>query len=295
MTTRPGKMAEDMLRYHRTKHLAQCVSLTAKDGAVIRITDHDRDITLDNQTFTSVTLGSMSADRREAALRAGDQEVRGIIDGSTITLTRLEGLQYEGAKVVVQIVDWARPYIVYSKFVRRAAGINWDGTAFVGRLEGMSQQLQKPVGGQFGGTFTTTCQYELGGPFCTKDLSTFTVSAGAVGTVVDAHTKLRFTTASFNPTAGGQDDFYRDGSIKWLTGNNVGHVSAIVGFTWSTRECELLIPTPRDIQVGDTAVVKPGCDGVFSTCRTKYSNQANFGGDNLQPTASDLRRPVVDA
>ena len=48
------------------------------------------------------------------------------------------------------------------------------------------------------------------------------------------------------------------------------------------------------MQVGDTGTVKPGCDGLFDTCKDKFSNQANFGGSDLEPTASNLREPVIE-
>lgn len=294
MTTRPGQMPEDLLRFHRSKQLAQCLTITAKDGSVLRLTDHDRALTVEQQTFAPMVVGSLSADRREGALRAGDQDVRGFVDGTVISLPKLTGQQFESAIVSIVVVDWCRPAIIYARFKRKVTNLRWDGSSFNGTMQGMSEQLRKPSGGQFGGVFTTTCPYQLGNEFCGKDLSAYTVSAAVVDSVIDSYSKLRFTTASFAPTQGQSDGFFRDGSITWTSGDNDGHVSPIVEFQWSTRECELLIPTPRPMQVGDTAKVLPGCDGLFSTCKTKYNNAANFGGDNLQPTASDLRQQVVD-
>lgn len=295
MTTRPGRMAEDLLRYNRGKHLAHCLRVVALDGSELLFTDHDRKVTVENRTYLPIVLGSLSADRREGGLRAGDQDVRGVIDGTTITLPQLRTQKYRGATVYLTVVDWCRPAIVYSRHKRIITRIVFDGSNFVGTMESVTQKLRRPTGGRFGGYFSQACQYELAGPFCNADISAETVTTAVVDSVPDDYMTVRFTTASFAPPSAAQvDDYYRDGSIVWTSGDNVGQVSPIVGFTYSTRECRLLIPTLQVIEVGDEADVKPGCNGLFETCKDKFSNQANFGGSDLEPTASNIREPVIE-
>lgn len=295
MTTRPGRMAEDLLRYHRGKHLAHCLRVVALDGSELLFTDHDRKVTVEGKTYLPIVLGSLSADRREGGLRAGDQDVRGVIDGTSITLPQLRQQKYRGATVHLLVVDWCKPAIVYSRHKRIIARIVYDGSNFVGSMQSVTQKLRRQTGGRFGGHFSETCQYELGGSFCRADISATTISTAVVDTVPDAYMTVRFTTASFAPPSAGQvDDYYRDGSIVWSTGNNVGQVSPIVGFTYSTRECRLLIPTLQAIQVGDQATVKPGCNGLFDTCKDKFANAVNFGGSDLEPLAGLIREPVIE-
>ena len=288
-------MAEDLLRYNRSKQLAHCLRVVAKDGSELLFTDHDRKLTVENKAYLPIVLGSLSADRREGGLRSGDQDVRGVIDGTTITLPQLRTQKYRGATVYILVVDWARPAIVYSRHRRIITRIVFDGSNFVGTMESVTQKLRRPTGGRFGGYFSQTCQYELGGDFCKASISAETVTAAEVGSVPDEYMTVRFTTASFAPPAAAQvDDYYRDGSLVWTSGDNVGQVSPIVGFTYSTRECRLLVPTLKPMQVGDEATVKPGCNGLFDTCKDKFSNQANFGGSDLEPTASTIREPVIE-
>lgn len=295
MTSRPGRMAEDLLRYNRAKQLAHCLRVVNEDGTELLFTDHDRKITVENKTYLPIVLGSLSADRREGGLRSGDQDVRGVIDGSTITLPQLHAQRYRGADVFILVVDWCRPAIVYSRHRRVITRIVYDGSSFVGTMESVTQSLRRPTGGRFGGNFSQSCQYELAGPFCQADISAETITAAVVDSVPDDYMTVRFTTASFAPPAAAQvDDYYRDGSIIWTTGDNVGQVSPIVGFVYSTRECQLLIPTLKVMQVGDQGTVRPGCDGLFETCKDKFANQANFGGSDLEPTASNIREPLIE-
>lgn len=111
-----------------------------------------------------------------------------------------------------------------------------------------------------------------------------------LGPPVSAVTEDKWTV-EFNipdwPTST-SDDFYRDGSVMWTTGDNAGVVSAISRYTEATRRCEFLIPTPFPIQVGDRGIVFVGCDGLLTTCRDKFANQLNFGGDPYAPSSQQI-------
>lgn len=292
MTTRPSQSVTESLRWDRGKHIAQVVRVVRQDGVELLLTDHDRKLTFEGRIYTPINFGSLSADRREAALRAGNQEFRGWIDGATITIPDLDANRYRGAEIYHVIVDWVFPWMVYGRHRKWVRSIVRDGSTFVGTLEGRTQVLTRPAGGRFGGTFTSTCPYELGSEFCKKDISADERTV-TVETVIDDRRTCQFTAASWTGTF--FDDYFRDGSIAWTTGDNAGHVSAIVGYTHADRETEFLFPTPKPIQVGDIGVASPGCDGLLTTCRDKFSNQLNFGGDPFAPSASQIIEPPAQA
>ena len=79
------------------------------------------------------------------------------------------------------------------------------------------------------------------------------------------------------------DGYFRDGEIEWMVGDNKGVTSPIYDYTASTRTITLLIPTPYPITTSDFGIVRPGCDGLVSTCRDKFNNVANFGGSPYDP------------
>lgn len=65
--------------------------------------------------------------------------------------------------------------------------------------------------------------------------------------------------------------------------------------TLADPQIDLFFPTYFDIEVGETLVVYPGCDGLFTTCDTRFTNTDNFGGiDAFAPTAADLLRPPAN-
>ena len=109
--------------------------------------------------------------------------------------------------------------------------------------------------------------------------NTFRIGRGyQVTTVVDARSEFRCSGMDAK-----LDDYFRDGEIEWTVGNNVGVVSPIYQYTASTRNMKLLVPTPYPITTSDFGIVRPGCDGLTSTCRDKFNNIVNFGGSPYDP------------
>lgn len=263
------------LRLLRTKHLAALFRLQRQDGFVLRFTDHDRPLTFDGELYEPVNLSSISAERREAGLRSGNQEASGIVDGVTITIPDLLGHKYRGAIVWQKLIDWRRPLHVFYAETKRVRQIQWDGSRWVATLEGMAARMQQLVGGRFGGIFTTTCNYRLGEVnTCRADISLETITdvtvSGLIGT--DAYMGAYFSAASWPGTYA--DDYYRDGEIQWTTGANAGLVSPIVQHIHgSPREIRFLLPTSFPIVVGDKGIARPGCDGLRGTCYGKFRQQ----------------------
>lgn len=373
MTTRPGNLPLMALRYTRCKTLATLMLIVRSDKQTLAVTDHDRQLTFEGRTYRPIIFGALSADRREGALRTGDQEAAGVIDGIQIEADEIDAQNYVGAEVRQVIVDWRNPVIVYARHKRWIRRMTRTGSAFTATLEGRAQQLQRPNGGRFGGFFTTKCQYRLGGTFCKKDISAFRnmnaaetgtsagqATAASIDTVTDStkswtvnqwastnsqhyylqtspgtssigsgqfrkilsntattvsveepfdsqpnnaigyqigrgrnvvsviRSRYEFTTTGINQQT---DQFYRDGTIVWTTGANIGRVFPIADYRASDYKVTLLTPTPFDIQVGDRGIIMVGCDGLIGTCRDKFNNIANFGGDAFAPSAQAIVAP----
>ena len=375
MTTRPGTLGIDSLRYLRSKHLAHLLLITRKDKETLAVTDHDRAITFEGHTYRPIIFGALSADRREGALRTGDQDAAGIIDEIQITASDIDAQNYVGAEVRQVIVDWCNPSVVLARHRRWIRRMTRTGNAFTATLEGRAQQLQRPNGGRFGGYFTTKCQYRLGGKFCKANAHYLTQHGSAfngiaTGASFDSLTRtgsswvpnayqstasqhyyvltnpngaitsgqgqtrkiisnttdtlllddswetLPSSTISFiiapglavttvvraryefkiaSMVGGFGDQVYRDGTVLWTTGANIGRTFAIADYRESDRKLTLLTPSPFDIVNGDKAIIIVGCDGLIGTCRDKFNNVANFGGDPYAPSAQQLVEPPEDA
>lgn len=388
MTTRPGFSAVERLRWERCKTLARCMcvtlprrSLLATGPTRIYVTDHDKPITtgFDGQTYLPVTAGSLSADRREGGLRAGDQEVRGIIDGVVVTPTMVSRRLLVGAKVREVLVDWQQPwgngiFAAHTKWIRE---ITWSGSTWVGKLTGRAEMLQRQSGGRFGGIWAPTCGYTLGDEATCKYVLVAGSDRKQFGFAVDAVTNSGRFTATSTSMSGLAVGWLRHGSVEFLwsapidsgtttatttlttvtdssqswtvnehagrfvriltgTGGrvqnasyarivsntstvlthetidqtyaspvaydiapeidrNVGVQGHVVAFTGSPgNDITLLMRMPEDIEPGDSGLWITGCDGLLSTCDSKFSNNENHGGDPFAPSAQQLLQQPDD-
>jgi uncharacterized phage protein (TIGR02218 family) len=364
VTTRPGRGPGDLMRYTRIRRLCWLLEITRTDGVVFRFTDHDRPLVFEGETYSPMVMGALSNDRREAGFRAGTQESRGVIDGATVTFQDIEGSRFLGAEVRQVLTDWAQPWMVQARFRKWIRTVTRSGSGWSAAMETRAQSMQRPRAGRFGGSFGPKCPYQLGGKFCKKDISEWTLMAadhlgtstaasylqlqesgagwdvdewegytvllynGGVGsgqeriivsntadtltmaepfdvvpvacdfkigigpevlTVVRNRWEIEFDPTSF--TGIHPDGFYRDGTVEWTTGANAGTSQPIVEFTVADRYVKLLTPTPFTIEAGDRAIVRVGCDGLLTTCRDKFANQLNHGGDPFAPSAQQLTEP----
>lgn len=297
MTTRPGTAALALWSMHRGKRPCNLVTITRRDGFVLRFTDHDRAVTFEGEEFAPVNFAGMSAERREAGLRSGNQDLYGIIDGTVVLVPDLLGSLYRGAEVAHVVTDWSLPWLVIARHRKFIRTVNWTGSTWVATLEGRAQVLSRPAGGDLGGTWSERCPKILGKTTgthpCNASIAAWTVAGVEVQTVHSARMDVSMVVASW-PGAW-TDDEYRDGEIEWTSGANVGTVSPIISYAHSTRRIKLLVPTPFAIVAGDEGTVRVGCDGLFTTCTTKFSNGDNFGGNPLEPSAAKLVEPAEES
>ena len=70
---------------------------------------------------------------------------------------------------------------------------------------------------------------------------------------------------------------------------NFGQIVPIISYAATNNRIDLYLPSNLLISVGDSGIVRPGCDGSFQTCKVKYGNQLNHGGiDTDAPLPVDL-------
>lgn len=72
---------------------------------------------------------------------------------------------------------------------------------------------------------------------------------------------------------------------------NKDEVSPVVYYADATRKLTFLFPTTFPIAVGDSGVLTVGCDGLGSTCKSKFNNIINHHGDPESPDAGKVIEP----
>lgn len=354
--------------------MCHLVTILRTDGVQLDFTDWDRDIVVDGTTFKSAKTVGFSAERREGALRSGDQEFYGVIDGQYVKIHDLLGFRYRGATVTQRSVDARYPWIQTNRSVKRITSVKYSQTGWTATMEMLSQTLERPRGGRFNGVNSPICGYQLGGIYCKKDLSTWNTSGVRISSVETP--RVSFFTYAASWKASYADDFYREGEFEFVWGppvlsstttssitagatsltdtsaamtvdEHIGKavriLSAANGYAYeyksitsntattvsfgalsnsypsgtnydivensdlkglvvpiayyrnSDRRVSLFFPTPIDFVIGESGIVRPGCDGLHGTCKGKYDNLLNHGAiDDKAPTANDIIKTPED-
>jgi uncharacterized phage protein (TIGR02218 family) len=125
-----------------------------------------------------------------------------------------------------------------------------------------------------------TCTRTLGDEGCTVNLDSF----AATGTINIATSRYSFTT-----TLSAIGGYYALGSIKFTSGNNSGLTRTIKSFTALHGQIDLSYPLEFNVNVGDSFIVKPGCDKTRGAngC-TKFSNLPNYKGFDYVPNPESV-------
>jgi hypothetical protein len=140
------------------------------DGVVMGFTDHDRDLMVEGVVCRAGSGWTAGAGEGEAGLAAGGLSASGGLDDEAVTEADVAAGLYDGARVELWRVDWARPALAVRLWVGTLARIRRENGAFVADLEGPMAALERVVGRTYG----RSCDAVLGDGRCG-------LSAAAIG------------------------------------------------------------------------------------------------------------------
>ena len=144
--------------------------LRRADGAVMGFTDHDRDLRLEDVVCRADSGWTAGAGEGQAGLAAGSLSASGGLDDAAITEADIAAGLYDGARIALWRLDWARPDLAVRLWAGALARIRRDNGAFVADLDGPMAALERVVGRTYG----RTCDAVLGDGRCG-------LSAAAIG------------------------------------------------------------------------------------------------------------------
>jgi uncharacterized phage protein (TIGR02218 family) len=231
-----------------------------------------------------------SARRKEASLREHSVELNGYLSSDQITFEDLIAGKYRGARITEYLIDHKYPFTEpRATAVYYLRDVEYDGEVFRAQVAGVASKLSRTVGHSYG----PICRHKLGSPNpdangragCGVDLTSFTVFDAEVESV--GVSKLEFDAKDSGPNSipgSHPDDWFTLGELRWRTGENTGLTSEVRVYSQASRTIALAIETPHEIAVGDRFDIVAGDDRKFSTCRDKFSNAINFGGQHRIPS-----------
>jgi uncharacterized phage protein (TIGR02218 family) len=254
--------------------LCWCWKLTRRDGAVQGFTDHDHDLTFDGVTYGAVSGFTASEVQSTLGLAIDNLTLSGALSSDNLNEDDLASGLYDNAGIEIWRVNWAAPDMRVIMRKGNIGQVTRNGSAFQAELRGLAHVLNQPVGRAYG----HLCDADLGDARCTLSLAALTQGA-TVALVSDAR---RFTATGLSAFA---DDYFTGGKLSFTSGANAGFAMEVKrhGISGSNVSFELWQSMSEPVAPGDAFTVSAGCDKQFSTCKTKFSNIANFRGFPYMP------------
>jgi len=259
--------------------LARCWKIVRQDGQSFFFTTHDVDLIVDGDTYKALAGFSATAVANASDLSVDNMEVMGVFDDDSITLEDLRAGAFDFATVYIFIVNWSD---LTQGILRQRRGTLGEVTSspqgwFTGELRGMSQLLQQQIVELYG----PTCRADLFDSRCALSKDNY-VSLGHCSAVADkTHITVVIDTPSV--TYVNNDDWFKFGVLKWVTGANAGRAIEIKSWNHSTGAIEFYTFNGYVVAPGDTFQAIPGCDKSLTACRDKFHNILNMRAEPYLP------------
>jgi uncharacterized phage protein (TIGR02218 family) len=250
-----------------TTTLCWCWKITRRDGTVLGFTDHDAPLAFAGTAFAAASGFTAGEMKSAADLSVDNLSVMGALRADSLNEHDLAAGLFDNAAIEIWRVNWAAPDQRVLMRSGTLGEVKRGKTAFEAEVRGLTQSLNQPLGR----VFSHVCDAVLGDGRCSVAV---TPVAGSVVTVSD---NRRFTaTGAFVATSG----WYAGGKLTFTSGTNAGRAIEVKRQTLASgiASFELWQAMSETVVAGDAFTVTPGCDHAFATCKTKFSNAANFRG-----------------
>lgn len=256
-----------------TTTLCKCWRANLRDGTVITVTDHDKDLTIGG--FTYLTSGGYSASdiKTNSAFAPDNLEVQGFLVSPSITEEDVYSGRWDYAEIVIFEANWADTSMATRILRTGTLGeVKAGRTMFTAELRGLFQAFTRTIVR----VTTKECDADLGDSRCKVDLAPYTVT-GTIDSVTN--NRVLVDAARTEP-----DDRFTAGKITFTSGLNNGlsmEVKQYTVGTWTLQEA-----MPFAIVAGDTYSMHWGClKRAAEDCRDTYNNIVNFRGFPHLPQA----------
>ena len=255
--------------------LALCWRVERRDGTLVGLTSHDRDLLVDGVPYRAAPGMTPSAVTRGDGLDAATMDVAGALTGAALSEADLVAGRWDGARVVVFAADWTGEGAPVPLGEGTIGAVELHDGAFTAELQGVAAALARPVAEET----SAECRAELGDRRCRVAMA----GRRRFARVVAGEGRV-LTLDADEPVA----NAYGRGVLRWFGGANGGLESAV---SVSDGASVTLRRAPA-FAVGAGALVElvEGCDKTLATCAARFGNAANFRGEPFLPGIDLLTR-----
>lgn len=239
---------------------------------VIRLTDHNKNVTIGGDTYDAIEGLSASAMR---------SSVGGFVD--TVNTLGLTSGTLTDSKIIRGLFDDARMLIGIACWQNTAAGIWWHARLMAGKVESNDttfdiewRKLTDFITRPFGRAYLGDCDVkEFGDARCGLDLDALGfVHTGEV-TAQSVFSDGFINSRVFEIDVVQADGYFQFGDIEFTSGQNIGFKSEILAH--ASDVVSLLHLPPWPIEVGTTFTIKRGCPRTWDFCKDEVNNLVGPG------------------
>ena len=250
--------------------LATCWRLRRRDGVVVALTAHDRDLVIDGTRYRAAGGFTPTAIAGSDDLAVDNLDVTAALSSASLDGDDLREGRFDRAHVEIFLVNWQA--LGAGRLILRTGylgDVSVAGGQFTAEVRGLAQALQHTVGE----VYSPECRADLGDGRCKVGLHGFAHDGRVTGVIGPA----AFTDTTIARPAG----WFDHGSIRWHTGANAGLAMEIKAFDGTVLT--LVQAMTHAIAPGDLFTATAGCDKRLATCRDKFDNVENFRGEPFVP------------
>jgi uncharacterized phage protein (TIGR02218 family) len=256
--------------------LAQAWRLTRKDGLVVALTQHDRDLLFDSTVFQAAAPFLPRDLDGELSLAPDRTALSGALETEVITEIDLTLGRWTGAKVDAFLVDWTNTSDALALWQGYIGSVTWQGQAFEFDIEGPEAALA----GEIGRVYARTCDARLGDGRCKVDMTQAGRRLSAAVTSVPTDRDVLIASP-----AGMAVDAFINGRVAFTSGVTMGWSSDIASITVQSGQWRIELARAFAVKpaIGDSVSLEMGCDKTFVTCKDRFANALNFRGQPNMP------------
>ena len=238
------------------------------DGVTLGFTTHDADLWFDGVLHSAAPGMTPAAIKRSASFDADSAEVEGAISHDAITAWDLVTGRYDGAEVIMGLVDWET--LEHQPIYNGTIGsVSQQDIGFSAELQSRKVDLLiDPVPNT-----SPNCRADFCGKGCGLSVALFTHEAVLVSQDMPNNAVTVSCTVPAANLVGGV--------LRWLDGPYGGIGMVIIGL----ENGALVLDSPVDVALaaGLRMIVTEGCDHTLGTCAGRFANAVNFQGEPYLP------------
>ncbi len=257
--------------------LCRCWRLIGQNGTTLGFTDHDRDISFGGTTYAAMSGMEGAEVETQLGLAIGGTEVSGALNSDALTDVQILSGVWDNATVETWLVNWGDINTRILLDIGQIGEIRRSDHSFVAEVRGLAHRFDEDRGR----IFQSGCNADLGDTRCGINLESATLKSSGAVSGSDGRLTLDIPLATAFVSG-----WFESGSITFTSGANAGAVIEIRQHRVNSLTTSLVLwrPAISPINIGDTVVLRAGCDKRLETCRAKFSNAINFRGYPFIPS-----------